>query len=98
MATYMIGLNADCFGRTLILTITATSRKPDQASVGFCESNGKFQQVNGLGDGDDTCARESSLASDTVGADRGRIHPGTEKLSPEGATDLSPAIYRWEKL
>jgi len=35
MATYMIGLNPDCFGRTLILTAAATSRKPDQASVRF---------------------------------------------------------------
>ena len=59
-------------------------------------SNGKFQQANGLWDGDDTYARESSLSTKPGGAKRGRIHPRTGELSPGGATDLSPAIHRWE--
>jgi hypothetical protein len=35
MPTYLVGFNSDCFGRILILTAAAISRKPDQAQAGF---------------------------------------------------------------
>jgi hypothetical protein len=60
--------------------------------------NGKFQQVNGLWDGYDTCAGKSSLSGNPAEQNEEEFIPRTGELSPGGATDLGPAIHRWGKL
>lgn len=46
--------------------------------------NGKLWQVNGLGDRDDTCARESSRSGNPVERDEGEFIPAREDLAPDG--------------